>query len=312
VTPLEAQKAKNRILSGVRSFFDQKGFLEVQTPLLSPGVIPESSIEVFRTELVHPNHPPQPLFLLPSPELWMKRLLAQGFPSLWQISRAFRNAESLGRWHNPEFSMLEWYALGMDYQDNIALTLELLRSLADPKAFPDWFQEPLVISVRQAFQRWAGVDLDQAEDFSSLNKAAEAQGHHYPSAETWEELFHFLLVEKIEAGFPEDRLVFLTDYPIQVPTTAKALSGSPYLQRWEVYYQGVELANCYTEENDPQRLRPLMEAEIQSKSEALVPATMDEEFLQAIERMPACSGVALGLDRLIALLLGQKRHQGGD
>jgi lysyl-tRNA synthetase class 2 len=310
MTPLEVQKAKNRILAGIRSFFDNREFLEVQTPLLSPGVIPESSIEVFATRMVHPNRNDQPLFLLPSPELWMKKLLAQGFPSLWQISRSFRNAESIGQWHNPEFSMLEWYWRDRDYQDNLNLTLELMRSLTSPRELPQWFAEPAVIRMEKAFLQWTGIDLREAQSWEDFQAAARSRGHEYPSAQSWEELFHFMLIELVEPRLPQDRLVFLQDYPIQIPTTAKGLPGGPYYQRWEVYFRGIELANCYTEENDPEKILPLLAQESRAKAGALVPILGDPELEGTISKLPPCSGVALGLDRLLALLLGCESIKG--
>ena len=128
---IELLRARSRFTQAVRAFFLERRYLEVDTPLLAPALIPEPALEVFRTEWIDPRSlSARELFLIPSPELWMKRLLARGSGNLFQICKAFRNFEALGRYHNPEFTMLEWYTVGAGYLDSADLTDELLGCLA--------------------------------------------------------------------------------------------------------------------------------------------------------------------------------------
>ena len=128
---IELLRQRARFTQHVRRFFIDRGYLEVETPLLAPALIPEPALEVFRTEWIDPRSlSARDLFLIPSPELWMKRLLARGSGSLFQICKSFRNCEALGRYHNPEFTMLEWYTVDADYRDSADLTDELLGFLS--------------------------------------------------------------------------------------------------------------------------------------------------------------------------------------
>ncbi len=127
---VELLRSRARFTRRSRRFFLERGYLEVETPLLAPALIPEPALEVFRTEWIDPRClAARELFLVPSPELWMKRLLARGSGSLFQICKSFRNFEALGRYHNPEFTMLEWYTVDADYMDSADLTDELLAYL---------------------------------------------------------------------------------------------------------------------------------------------------------------------------------------
>ncbi|MFP4180860.1 MAG: amino acid--tRNA ligase-related protein, partial [Spirochaetaceae bacterium] len=126
-----AVKARSRVHQRIRSFFFSKDYLEVETPILSPGVIPEAPIELFETAYFDGRGGERPLFMLPSPELYMKKLLAEGSGDIFQLVRSFRNGEELGPMHNPEFTMLEWYTTGADYHDSIATAEELFLSLAE-------------------------------------------------------------------------------------------------------------------------------------------------------------------------------------
>lgn len=303
------------VLQAIRSFFVEHGYLEVDTPILAPSLIPESHLEVFRTRFEHPDHEPRELYLTPSPEVWIKRLLAEGAGSLFQLGKSFRNGESLGRLHAPEFTMLEYYTVDADYLDSIGITERLFDALLEavgetvatyrrsrgrppvPAALGRPFER---LSVTEAFARYAG-------EIDDLHATARRHGIRTRSGDTYEELFNRLFVQLVEPELPRDRAVVLYDYPAAIPTLAADKPDTPWSQRWELYLGGEEVANCYTEERDPQRIRSFFAAEGARKSRALVPHAVDHAYYRLFgENFPNCSGVAMGADRLIMVLLGEQ------
>lgn len=368
-----AVKARSRVHQRIRSFFFSKDYLEVETPILSPGVIPEAPIELFETAYFDGRGGERPLFMLPSPELYMKKLLAEGSGDIFQLVRSFRNGEELGPMHNPEFTMLEWYTTGADYHDSIATAEELFLSLAElgeslkdlgpgpsglaelsgpsahsgPSPASDRLRPPFrTMSVREACIRYAGVDLLENQNRRTLLHTVEQKGLCSPDPdESWEQLFNRLLLGYVEPSLPSDTPTVLYDYPAQIPALAKPCSDGPWLERWELYLGEVELANCYTEETDPRRIRSFCEKEYAVKAAgARVMPEMDEEFLSLFEgeeaggnggvhknapnraekpyterlytekpytaSFPDCSGTAMGVDRLVMLLTGRTSLEG--
>ncbi|AFG38593.1 amino acid--tRNA ligase-related protein [Spirochaeta africana] len=305
----------------LRTFFRQRGYREVETPSLAPAVIPEATIQLFETRCTG-YHGSLPLFALPSPEYYMKQLLAQGSGSIFQISRCFRNAEVLTRQHNPEFSMLEWYTVDQDYRYNLSLQQDLIRFLCDSRKLWELIaqlpasssgrlltrelrqrlQQPIAeFSLQEAFRRWVGIDL----------AASLKRGYLDPDRpeEPLEDAFHRLLVDCVEPCIPADRPVALIDYPAIVPTTGRQKPGTPWTERWELYIGGMEIANCYTE-------APAVEMEkyIAGESAAIAAAgrqgQADTGYADKIRALPACSGNALGIDRLLMQLTGERSIEG--
>ena len=258
-----------RVLREIRAFFDARGFTEVETPVRIPAPAPEPHIDC---------PPSGDWFLRASPELQMKKLLAAGMERIYQIGPCFRAGEK-GRRHSPEFTMLEWYRANADYLDIARDAEELLaevlkRDHADVQR----------ITVREAYLRWAGWD----------------------PVETWDQdRFDFDMATKIEPNLPKEPL-FLTDYPAPAASLARLKADDPRVaERWELYVDGIELANAFTELIDPveQRRRfELAREERRALGEADYP--LDEEFLDALARMPPSGGVALGVDRLVMLACG--------
>ena len=257
------------MLREIRAFFDARGFTEVETPVRIPAPAPEPHIDC---------PPSGDWFLRASPELQMKKLLAAGMERIYQIGPCFRAGEK-GRRHSPEFTMLEWYRANADYSQIAADAEELLvevlkRDHADVQR----------ITVREAYLRWAGWD----------------------PVETWDQdRFDFDMATKIEPNLPKEPL-FLTDYPAPAASLARLKSDDPCVaERWELYVDGIELANAFTELIDSveQRRRfELAREERRALGEADYP--LDEEFLDALARMPPSGGVALGVDRLVMLACG--------
>ena len=263
---VENLKRRAEIIRAVRAFFDNCGFTEVATPVLISAPAPEPHIDC---------PPCGKGFLRASPELQMKKLLAAGMDRIYQIGSCFRDGE-LGARHNPEFTMIEWYRLGATYLDIASDAEALLREIMPESA------APLRITVREAYMNWAGWD---------------------PWAKWDQDRFDFDMAAKIEPSLPKGP-VFLMDYPKEAASLAR-LRGD-VAERWELYMGGVELANCFTELCDgaEQRRRFLAAKDERSRlGESDYP--VDEEFLELLPLVGSASGVALGVDRLVALALGE-------
>lgn len=297
----------------IREFFKKEGFLEVETPILSPTLIPETAIEIFKADFIHPWEESLPFYLIPSPEIFMKELLSQGMGSLFQITKSFRNAESTSSRHNPEFTMLEWYGVGDNYRDNIKKTQNLLNylfPLATERAKKYLSREPKIISMREAFLSLTNIDLEKCYSFDDLKREAHEKGYidFILRSHNWEELFNFIFVSDVEPFLPsEEQPVYLIDYPTQIITTAKK-KNTFYYERWELYMKGLEIANCFTEEANPKEVKKMFHKEAFLKKSSLVPHEVDFDYYKHFEnsQFPSCSGVAMGLDRLLMVLRESK------
>lgn len=263
------------IVRGIRGFFDARGFVEVETPVRIKAPAPEEHIDC---------PPCAGAYLRASPELQMKRLLADGMDRIYQIGPCFREGEKGDR-HNPEFTMLEWYRREADYLDIKDDLESLLGSLREKFhcSPPPLFS---TLSVRDAYREYAGWD---------------------PWVGDWDQdRFDFDMATKIEPAIKAlGGGVFLTDYPPQAASLAK-LRGD-VAERWEFYWDGMELANCFTElcdfEEQTRRFKKAKEAR-KALKEADYP--LDSAFLDCLPRIRSAAGVALGIDRLVMVLTGAK------
>ena len=306
----ENMRVRAAVLDAVRDFFRNENFLAVDTPTLIRASAQEEHIQLFATEYQGDKAKEQ-LYLAPSPELYMKRLLGVGFERIYQICRSYRNGE-IGPQHNPEFTLIEWYRAYASYEEIMAdvenLVAHVAKSILGQSSVvragreiglqPPWER----LSVREAFAHWAAVDLDVCTDAESLFRRARDLG--YGSAkrgDSWEDLFHKILLEKVEPELAKLGAVHLFDYPRLLAALAKLKEGdSAVAERTEAYLGGVELSNGYTELNDPAQQRERFEQNAQPEG---TPA--DEAFLAAMERgIPPAGGVALGLDRLVMIVAG--------
>ena len=303
-------RKRSEITEAVRKFFLDRGFLQVDTPLLSPDVIPEAHIEIFKTQQISMCRAPQELYLLPSPELWMKKLIAQGSGSIFQICKCFRNYEQSGRQHSNEFTMLEYYADNADYMDSLRLTEELFHSLFS-KFCLKYAKMPIKVqTIQSAFLETTGIDIDKCPDAAALLRGIRSTGIDLEitgdlKGFTWEELFNLLFVSRTEPEICGKGITVLKDYPGQIPCTARKKDGTPYYERWEMYIDGIEVANCYSEETDPEAVRKYYRTETEAKNRlAQVPVTVDPAYPDIFRSFPKCSGTALGMDRLVMILTG--------
>jgi len=301
----------------IRLFFRGLGYLEADTPLLAPFLIPEASLEVFRTRGARAGTVPSELYLIPSPELWLKRLLAEGSGSLFQLGRCFRNHEPASPLHEPEFTMLEWYTVGADYLQSMKVTESLLAYLLDGLELAPTLsfrgrkldcRGPFRrLSMAQAFRDSLGLELGELSALEDLRERARSLGVLVAGGDSWADLFHKLFLSFVEPGLPADRPLLLFDFPAAVPTLARRKPGTPWAERWELYLAGIELANCYTEATDPQQVADFFRAQSEAKKEALEAHRVDRDLERILsERLPPCSGVALGVDRLLMILLARE------
>ncbi len=301
-------------MTAIRSFFSERDVLEVETPSLSRAAATDPAIESFVTQYQGPGSDKgHSLYLHTSPEFPMKRLLAAGAGSIYQICKVFRN-EEYGRLHNPEFTLLEWYRTGYDHHKMMD-ELEVLVSGLLESYIQLGSSERLTYA--EAFQEYAGINPHQA-DLKALRACAEEHAVSIPvsmledsdtsSKDVWLDL---LLTQIVEPGLGRDRLTFLYDYPASQASLAKIRpdnghGGDEVAERFELYFQGVELANGFHELQDHQDQRKRLQADIEKRaSEGKQAFPQDEHFLEALEYgLPHCSGVAVGLDRLLMLAVG--------
>ncbi|MDR2245744.1 MAG: LysR family transcriptional regulator [Treponema sp.] len=319
---VELLRLRAGVFRVIRDFFDQRDYLEVDTPLLAPDLIPESCLEVFETRRVAPTGPggnprSRPYWLVPSPEIWMKKLIAKDRQSLYQICKCFRNGETSGFLHSPEFTMLEYYTMNAGYLDSLTITEELFAALTIRNPAEALRPPFMRIAMAEAFERWAGFDLYGAAESGGLEAEARRLGLNPPAGLGTSALYDLIFIHAVEPNLPRDRPVALMDYPAFVPCLAQKGRNGKTVERWELYVRGVELANCYSEERDAKNVRAYFEAEGKIKNAtALVPHRIDGGYWKTFlpdpqgRPFPSCSGVALGLDRLIMVLTGRSAIDG--
>jgi elongation factor P--(R)-beta-lysine ligase len=303
---LEVLRLRAELLRRVRRFFENRGFLEVETPVLSADTVIDLHLDPVPVTLFSDPRRMQDgqrMWLQTSPEFAMKRLLSAGVPSIYQITRAFRGGES-GRLHNPEFTIIEWYGVGHDMQRGMNLLSDLSELLLQ--------QGPAErLSYREAFQQGAGIDPHRV-DGRQLADMASRIGIAAPASLTLEDRdgwLDLLLVERIEPQLGIRQPVILYDYPASQAALARLRpENPPVAERFELYFRGVELANGYHELSDADELRRRNRRTNElRKADGKVPLPEASRLLAAMESgLPSCTGVALGFDRLVMLACGAK------
>ncbi len=295
-------RQRARLLAELRGFFAARGVLEVETPLLYGAGASDPHLASFVTDYLGPGAASgRPLYLQTSPEFAMKRLVAAGSGAIYQITKAFRNGEA-GRRHNPEFTLLEWYRPGFD---DAALMQEVDALVRQALNTPPAARAPYA----DLFARHVGVDVHSA-DARVLRDAAAARGIVPPAGfgDAGEPWLDFLWSHAVEPHLGCDgRPLFVTDYPVTQAMLARVRSGSPPLAaRFELYLDGVELANGFHELADAGEQRRRFTADNIQRCAAGLPLMPLDEFLLAAltHGLPDCSGVALGIDRLLMLQTG--------
>ncbi len=297
---------RSRVISGIRRFLEDKGFLEVETPILHV-LQGGAAAKPFKT---HHNALNMPLFLRIAPELYLKRLIVGGFEKVFELGRVFRN-EGMSFKHNPEYTMLEIYQAYADYTDIMELTEDLIsttvkRELGTTevtfKGMKIDFKKPWKrITLKEALMQFAGINIDLGHD--ELVKLAKDRG-----VDDATKMGQGKLINELYDRFVEQHLIqptFITDYPIETSPLAKKKRNDPKLvERFEVIVAGMEMANAFSELNDPidqkQRFEKQMELKKAGDEET---ESMDEDYVRALEYgMPPTGGLGIGIDRLIMLM----------
>ncbi|HEY4591932.1 MAG TPA: lysine--tRNA ligase, partial [Thermoanaerobaculia bacterium] len=299
------------VVKGIREFLDARGFLEVETPMMQ--VIPGgATARPFKT---HHNALDMDLYLRIAPELYLKRLLVGGIPRVYEINRNFRN-EGISTRHNPEFTMLEFYWAYADYQQMMDLTEELLSGLAERaralqgKDQLTWEERPIDLirpwkrlTLREAITHYAGIPAERLESKESVRAVLEEKGLEIPPGGTYGHLLMGLFEDTVEEHLFAP--VFITEHPTDVSPLSKQRPDDPrFTERFELYIAGMEVANAFSELNDPdvqaERFRQQVAAREAGDAEGHL---YDADYVRALEHaMPPAAGIGIGIDRLTMLL----------
>lgn len=290
-----------KIISEIRRFFTERGVLEVDTPAMSQAIGTDIHLFPFQTRFVGPGAADGvTLYLMTSPEFHMKRLLAAGSGPIYQLGKSFRNEEA-GRLHNPEFTMLEWYRPHFDMYRLMNEVDDLLQQILDCEASE-------VVSYQQIFIRHLDVDPLSAEKAQLRAVAAKLGMEDLANREEDRDtLLQMLFAFGVEPHIGQEKPIFVYHFPASQAALAEiSTEDHRVAERFEVYYKGVELANGFHELTDAGEQRQRFEQENRKRQARNLPVyPIDENFLSALEYgLPGCSGVALGVDRLIMLVLG--------
>lgn len=296
------------IIQTIRQFFINRGLLEVETPVLSQAGVTDIHLVCFKTHFIGPEISPQkqglmgtPLYLQTSPEFHMKRLLASGSGSIFQISKAFRNEES-GRFHNPEFTLLEWYQLDFDHfilMDEMDQLLQLVLNCTPAKR----------LTYQQAFMQVLNVDpLSACIEKLKVSGADLNLGDVLNNETNFDTVLQLLFSVAIEPVIANDSPCFVYNFPASQAALARISPDDERVaERFEVYYKGIELANGFHELSDgEEQLKRFQQDNRLREQKGLATMPIDYRFVESLKNLPDCAGVALGIDRLVMLALDKK------
>lgn len=304
---------RSRIVSAIRRYMDNRGFVEVETPTL----VPVAAGAMARPFVTHHNQLSRDLYLRIATELYLKRLIVGGLDKVYEIGKVFRN-EGVDLQHNPEFTMMESYEAFADYNDVMAMVEELVHSLAQETTgnsavefagdqidfTPPWPR----LSLRDEIMKHSGIDFLKYDEIESLKSVMRDAGVDVRQQTSWGGLLDKLVSVKVEPNLVQPS--FLVDYPVEMSPLAKKKRDDPRLvERFEGFVAGMEVCNSFTELNDPvdQRQRFEEQEELRTRFQEEDMDRLDEDFLVAIEHgMPPTGGLGMGIDRLIMLLSGQR------
>ena len=313
--------ARSAVTRAIRAWFDEQGFAEVETGILQVSPGNETHLHAPRTELASPGGERATRYLRTSPEFACKKLLTAGEAKIFELARVFRDRER-GDLHLPEFTMLEWYRANATYDAVMADSVVIIAHAAQATGIgrfsfrgriTDPFAEPELLTVAAAFERFAGIDLlatiDGGEGDRAALAAAAGEQVRITDDDTWSDIFSKVLVEHVEPNLGQGRLTVLFEYPAPEAALARAKASDPRVaERFEIYACGVELANGFGELTDAREQRHRFTQAMDEKQRRYGERyPLDEDFLDAVGKMPEASGVALGFDRLVMLASGALR-----
>jgi lysyl-tRNA synthetase class 2 len=294
-----------RIISAMRAYLDGAGFIEVETPILQP-LYGGAMARPFTT---HHNALDRDLYLRIATELYLKRLIVGGLERVYEIGKDFRN-EGISYKHNPEFTVIEWYEAYADYEDVMRRVEELLPRVVKAARYDgeiDFTPPYRRVTLRDAIHDATGIDVLALRDRDALAAAIAASGHEIPTDDlTWPELVDDLFSKVVEPTLVQP--AFIVDYPKEISPLAKDHRSEPGLvERFEFFAGGIELANAFSELNDPDEQRARFEAQRRFAAEGQEDAMpFDDAYIQALEQgLPPAGGIGIGIDRVVMLLTGR-------
>lgn len=314
---------RENVLRAIRIFFEEREFHEVEPPILIAHPPAESYLDVFETSLFDRNRNRQTAYLSTSPEVPLKKLLVAGVGNCFSLTKSFRNMETQSSLHNPEFTILEWYRVGVNYHEIMKDCEELLLFIRTYLQRTDDQAQKLQpkelvyqgkhvdisapwerLTVAEAFATWAHVSFDEFLDETVARRIAEAKGYTVEEHTTWEELYNQIFLNEVEPHLGVGKPTILYEFPGVMGALARKKKSDPrFAERFEFYIEGLELGDCYSELTDwkEQEERFVHElAEIRRMGKTVY--DFDHDFIEALKvGMPDCSGIAVGVDRLIML-----------
>jgi elongation factor P--(R)-beta-lysine ligase len=309
---------RETVLREIRRFFAERKFHEVETPLLVGSLPPESYLDVFETTARSRTGTKTKAFLPTSPEPYLKKLLAAGIGNCFALTKSFRNSEDMSMTHVHEFTILEWYRTHADYTAIMDDVEELVCSLAGI-IYPNIklheipyngktinLTRPWVrMSVTEAFETYAGVDLPHALTRDDMARTAGKKGYGPKDSDTWEMLFNQIFLNEVEPHLGGERPVILYDYPIALAALSrKKPSDTRFAERFEFYIAGLELGDAYSELTDwTEQQARFVDEQAKRIVEKKTEHPIDTDLIEALKAgIPPCGGIAVGVDRLIMFL----------
>lgn len=321
---------REKVLRAIRLFFDSQQFHEIEAPILIAKPPAESYLDVFETKLFDRNRKGLSGYLSTSPEVPLKKLMVAGLGNCYSLTKSFRNMETQSRLHNPEFTILEWYRVGVNYEEIMKDCEKLLSFIhayvhagnktGQEGTIPFVYQGKAImidapwerLTMAEAFARWADIDFISFLDKKNAVNIAQKKGYSVEKETTWEELYNQIFLNEIEPYLGVGRPTILYEFPGNMAALARRKQSDPrFAERFEFYIEGLELGDCYSELTDWKEQEERFEHELKEiKRTGKTAYDYDHDFIDALKvGLPDCSGIAIGVDRLIMLFADVKSIQ---
>lgn len=295
--------ARFALLRATREWFWSQGFTEVETPAIVACPDQEPTFSLMQVAVHNENHEPHIGYLHTSPEYAMKKMLAAGYDKIFFLGKVFRDAESFGGTHNPEFTMIEWYRNNADYRALMDDIENLLKAVAPKKSFM-----VTRVHMRDLWREHVGVNLDDYLSRETMLELCRGRGFNPNEDEAYESLFYRIFLNEIEPKLAGMGVVFVHHYPLPMAALSRpSATDQGYAERVEAYVDAVELANGFSELTDSVEQRRRFEHEQSTRiAQGKQVFPIDEDLVEAVGRMPQSAGIALGFDRLAQIVTGCK------
>ncbi len=310
---------REKVLTAIRDYFRREKFHEIETPLLIPHPPAESYLDVFETTLLNRQRKPTKAYLSTSPEVPLKKLMVAGLGNCYSLTKSFRNMETQSGTHNPEFTILEWYRVGLDYMRIMEDCERLVQAIhkaihgdiplvyrgEEIYLFAPWER----MTVAAAFKKFADVNFDDFLDDQKAREISRKKGYRVEMHNTWEELYNQIFLNEVEKHLGHGTPTILYEFPAVMGALARKKATDPrFAERFEFYIAGLELGDCYSELTDPTEQQARFAAELKEiKRLGKTSYDYDHDFIEALKvGLPESSGIAVGVDRLVMLFADTK------